>query len=236
MAHYRLGAIELIELGNSVPRVEKPYNFDPGRRPFMSSRYPRASRGPELGQLDFLTNIGSFIVGAFEFVFKTLADLVNVPLDLASQGAGVLFDGVAGLLKNIPSLGPICSELLLLAKAVIQWGLKVPGLLLSGVVNVFVEIKNAIDTTKSSGEKKQDESIALENLLRKAGEKGGAIFESAVSQTIIGKVPDGVAGVPPLRPEDLPPGADTVGAPSSLDQILGIGLPVTAVLALALLP
>jgi hypothetical protein len=230
---YRLGAIELIELGNAVPRIEKPYNFDPGRRPFMSSRYPRTFRGPELGQLDF-SNIGSFLAGAFEFIFKMLANLVNVPLDVASQGVGVLFDGVSGLLKNIPALGPICSELLLLAKAVIQWGLKVPGMTLSLVGNVFSEIKNAVDTTKSSGEKKQDESIALKNLLRKAEEKGGSTLESAVSQAISGKIPDGVTGVPPLRPEDLPPGADTIGAPSSVDRILGIGLPVAAVLVLAL--
>lgn len=233
MTSYRLGAIELIELGNAIPSVSKPYRFDHGRRPFMSSRYPRASRGPELGQLDFLASIGSFLTGAFEFIFKTLANLVNVPLDIASKGVGVLFDGVAGFLKNVPILGPICSELLLLAKAVIQWGLKVPGMLLTGIGNVFGEIKNAIDATKSPAEKKKDEDIGKENLLRKAKEKGGPALENAVRQTIMGETPDGVTGIPPKNTV-LPKGSDDIGASSDLEQILGIGLPVAGAAALAL--
>jgi hypothetical protein len=228
MTTHRLGAIELIELGSPIPSINL------GRRPFMSGRYPHASvgRGPELG-LEFLTSIGSFLTGAFEFIFRTLADIVNVPLDIASQGIGVLFDGVAGFLKNVPILGPICAELLLVGKAVIQWGLKVPGLLLGGIANIFGEIKNAIDATKSPADKKADADIGKENLLRKAEEKGGPALRSAVQSAISGKDPEGVTGIPPKN-TNLPPGADDIGGGSDLDQILGIGLPVAGAAALAL--
>lgn len=234
MTIHRLGAIELIELGDMFPRIMKPYNLDPGRRPFMASRYPRVPCGPGLGQLDFLAGVGSFLTGAFEFIFKTLASIVNVPLDIASKGVGVLFDGVAGFLKNVPILGPICAELLLVGKAVIQWGLSVPGLLLNGIGNIFGEIKNAIDATKSPAEKKKDADIGKENLLRKAGEKGGPALKNAVQSAIAGKAPEGVTGVPALQNQNLPPGADQIGVSRDLDQILAIGLPVAGAAALAL--
>ena len=222
MSTYRLGAIELIELGATRQRHA-------GRVPFLSNRSPYMA-GPRLGQLDFLAGVGSFLTGAFEFVFKTLASLVNVPLNLASQGIGVLFDGVAGLLKNVPILGEIAAELLLLGKSVLQWGLTVPGMLLNGVGNVFGEIKKAIDATRTSSEKKSDEDAAKKKILDKAQQKGGDELKNAVSSALSGDAPAGVTNVPAKQP--LPPGADDVGK-SDLDRVLEIGLPVAGAAALA---
>lgn len=224
MSTYRLGAIELIELGatrrHGAPRI-----------PFLSNRHSRMS-GPRLGQLDFLKDVGSFLTGAFEFVFKTLASLVNVPLDLASKGIGVLFDGVAGLLKNVPIIGEIAAELLLVGKSVLQWGLSVPGMLLSGVGNVFGEIKKAIDATKTSSEKKADEDAAKKKILDKAQQKGGEPLKAAVSSALNGEAPAGATNVPPQQ--QLPPGAGDIGK-SDLDRVLEIGLPVAGAAALAFL-
>lgn len=226
----RLGAIELIELGTARRALES------GRRPFLASRYPRAGSGPGLGaMLDFLSSVGSFLAGAFEFLFKNLASLVNVPLDLASKGVGVLFDGLAGLLANIPIVGVFASELLLVGKAVIQFGLSVPGLLLNGIGNVFGEVKKALDVTKTPAQKKADESTAQKNILDKAKAKGGDPLMDAVKQALVGQAPSNTTP-PPNPPNPLPPGADQVGASlaeSDADQILKVGLPIAGAAALA---
>lgn len=229
----RLGAIELIELGRPASSQE----VFPHRRPYLASRAAR------LGILDFIADVGSFLSGLFEFLFHTLADIVNVPLDLASQGVGVLFDGVAGFLANVPVLGELAAQLLLVGKAVIQWGLSVPGMLLEGIGNIFGEVKAAIDAVKSPGEAKADESAAEKELLKRAKEKGGEELENAVKDALVGKKPEGATNVPDPKSDaevdELASGAGKVG-PSSLtgsdlgDKILTIGVPVAAATGLAL--
>ncbi len=219
---HRLGAIELIELGRTHSNSTAPIL----RRPFLSNPKPMLS-GPQLG-LDF-ASIGSFLTGAFEFLFNTLADVVNVPLDIASSGVGLLFDGLAGILVNVPIIGVLASQVLLLAKSVIQWGLSVPGLLLEGVGNIFGEIKNAIDATKSDDEKKTDEAEAKKKILDKAEEKGGPEFKDAVNDALEGEKPSGTTGTPDKRPDSsLPPGAEDIGQPTKtgVEKAIEIGLPV----------
>jgi len=185
--------------------------------------------------LDFSASVGPFLTGSFEFIFKTLSSLAGVPADAATCGIGVLFDGTAGLLKNVPALGAVCFELLLLGKSILQRGLEVHGLSAENIVDIFSEIKNATDVAKSPEGKRTDEKAATENLLRLAKEKGGSDLEAAVSQVLAGKDPDGVMGTPSIRTEALPPGADQIGASAGdLDRILGIGLPVAGALMLAL--
>jgi len=235
----RLGAIELIELGSPIPRVERPYIVDPRRRPFLSSRYPRArSSGPMLGILDFLASVGSFLAGAFEFLFKNLAALISVPLDLASRGIGVLFDGLAGFLVNIPIVGVLASELLLVGKAVIQFGLSVPGLLLNGIGNIFGEVKNALDATKTPAQKAADSKAAETNILNKAKDKGGDPLMAAVKDVLLGKPPSNTTP-PPHPPNPLPPGADQIGpgagsitGDADLDKVVTVGLPIAGAAAL----
>jgi len=224
----RLGAIELIELGSARRALTS------SNRPFLAARYPRPhGPGPTLGQLDFLASVGSFLAGAFEFLFKNLASLINVPLDLASKGVGVLFDGLAGFLKNIPIIGVLASELLLVGKAVIQFGLSVPGLLLKGIGNVFGEVKKALDVTKTADQKKADEKKANENILNKAQQKGGDPLKNAVQQALQGNPPTNTT--PPPANNQLPPGVQEVGAGiggTDLNEVLKVGLPIAGAAAL----
>jgi hypothetical protein len=242
---HKLGAIELIELGRSRNTSAQTL-----RRPFLSNRktpeitplhmlgaslQPSQLLGPQLGGLDFAT-IGSFLAGAFSALFSVLGDLISVPLDLMSKGVGLLFDGLAGLLVNVPILGVFASQILILTKTMIQWGLSLPGLLLSGIGNVFGEIKKAIDATRSANEKKSDEAEAKNKILTAAEKKGGAALKSAVSDAISGKSPEGVSGVPEKNP-NMPDGADEVGGSSKtgLEQALSIGLPVAGAATLVFL-
>ena len=231
-ATQRLGAIELIELGNA-PR-ERAGTIPVLRRPFLGTRQrPMLANPFKLGQLDFLGDIGSFLTGALELVFTELAGLIDLPLDLASSGVGLLFDGVAGLLVNVPIIGVLASEVLLLAKSVIQWGLTLPGELLGGIGNIFGEVKAAIDAAKTDDEKKEDEKKAKETLLDKAEDKGGAELRDAVEDALKGKKPENTVNTPPKN-EDLPPGADDIGASDKTDveKVLEIGLPVAGAAAL----
>lgn len=224
----RLGAIELIELGSARK------SLDPSHRPFLAARYPRPhGSGPALGQLDFLASVGSFLAGAFEFLFKSLATLISVPLDLASQGVGVLFDGLAGFLRNIPIVGVLASELLLVGKAVIQFGLSVPGLLLKGIGNIFGEVKGALDAVKSASDKRADEKKAEENILKKAQDKGGDELKNAVKDALLGKPPSNTTTPPTNNP--LPSGVGDVGVglgETDLEKVLSVGLPIAGAAAL----
>ena len=232
---HRLGAIELIELGASGHK--NLGGVQVLRRPFLGSRTaPMLANPVKLSGFDFLATIGSFLTGAFEYLLGTLADLVNVPLDLASSGVGLLFDGVAGLLVNVPIIGVLASEILLLGKSVLQWGLSVPGLLLEGVGNIFGEIKGAIDATMTDDEKKKNEAEAEDKILDRAEQRGGTELRDAVRDVICGKTPAGATNVPSQR-FDLPEGADDIGCPSKSDveKVLEIGLPIAGAATLVFL-
>lgn len=239
---HRLGAIELIELGDSrgaAPTMRRPFMM--GRRTFTGGI---PTRPMQMGQLDFLGNIGSFLAGAFSAIFNGIASFIEVPLGLLSNGTGILFDGVAGLLANIPIVGMFASQLVLVGKAVIQWGLSVPGLLLRGVGNIFGEIKDAIDATLTSDEKKENETEGKKKILDDAEAMGGKDFKDAVQNVLNGETPDGT-GTPP---NTAPPNSDDVGNPntdpdsssngggnggtgvkgSDLADVLKIGLPIAA--------
>lgn len=222
----RLGAIELVELGRG-PVMPVPLGMKRLNRPFLSNS--RAHLG-----INF-ADIGSFLTGAFEFLFNTLADIVNVPLDLASQGIGVLFDGLAGIIANVPILGPLAAQVLLLGKSVIQWGLSVPGLLLEGVGNIFGEIKGAIDATRTDEEKDSDAKKAKEKILEKAEEKGGSEFKDQVKNALEGKTVTGADGRE-INPKNDPPeggeGLGKEGEETQLESILKVGLPVAGAAAL----
>jgi hypothetical protein len=238
---HRLGAIELIELGRSqkAPTLRRPFLANRSRAVDMPppDLFPMEARmlGARLAGIDFAA-IGSFLTGAFEFLFKSLSSIISVPLDLMSSGVGVLFDGLAGMIVNVPIIGVLASQVLLLTKSLIQWGLSLPGLLLSGLGNVFGEIKGAIDATRTTDEKKKDEAAAKSKVLDAAQKKGGEQLKNAVRDAIEGKPPEGVSGVPDPN-TDLPAGADQVGGPekTGLERALEIGLPVAGAATLVFL-
>lgn len=227
----QLGAIELIELGSS--RRESAGTLPVLRRPFLGTRQrPMIANRFNLGQLDFLGDIGSFLTGALQFVFENLASIIDLPLDWLSSGVGLLFDGLAGILVNVPIIGVLASQVLLLAKSAIQWGLTLPGELLGGIGDIFGQVKDAIDATRTDDEKKEDEKKAKEKILAKAEEKGGKELKDAVDKALGGKTPDNTINTPPTN--DLPPGADEIGTSDKTDieKVLEIGLPVAGAAAL----
>ncbi len=230
---HRLGAIELIELGKSDR--DDSTSLPVLRRPFLGSSRPMLANQVQLGALDFLGDIGSFLTGEFESLFETLASIVDLPLDIASSGVGLLFDKLVSLLVNVPILGVAAAEILLLGKAVLQWGLSVPGLALEDIGNIFSEIKNAIDATKTVDEQKRDAAEAKSKILARAEQRGGVELREAVKATLEGNAPD--AADVPTRRTDLPAGADQVGVvgKSDVEKLLEIGIPIAGAATLVFL-
>lgn len=241
---HRLGAIELIELGNSrssAPTMRRP--FLSGRRMFtggvpeQSPQLAQLQNPFQLGQLDWIAGLGSFLSGMFASLFNGLSDMINPLIDALSQGVGYIFDGVAGLLANIPIVGVFASQLVLVGKAVIQWGLSVPGMLLDGAGFVFEEIKGAIDAVMTDDEKKEAEGEAKKKILDKADEMGGKDFKDSVQNVLNGKGPDGEEdppNKPPDNSEDVGKEDTDPGIGANVKDVLKIGLPIAGAATLVL--
>lgn len=149
---YRLGAEELLELGRArAVRVE--------RRPFLMGRarpmVANAGRPVEQAYfLDVLGSVAGFLVDGLSFALTTLGDLIDVPLQILSQGVDIAFNGIAGLLGQIPIIGDILAQIVLLGGALIKFGLSIPGLALRGLGNVLGGVAKAL---KGSGTEKENQ-------------------------------------------------------------------------------
>jgi len=231
---YRLGAEELIELGR--PATCPAYLG--ARRTFFGGRPGSVRRGTfmgnaRLGQLDLLAQAGSFLAKMLSGAFGLLADLVNVPANILVSGVDLIFTNVAGLLDDIPVLGTLAAQILLIGNAVIKFGLQVPGMLLGGISNVLGGLSKALDTTQNAAQKAASEKDAKDKILDRAPD----FLKGAVKSVLEGRSPSG-AGGGAAGGAGGAGGADGTGAgeagPSDLEKALMIGVPVAAAGALAL--
>lgn len=166
---YRLGAEELIELGNPRKRPvrmgdRRPYFADRQRKMLANARRPAA-----LGQLEFLAQIGSYLADGLSFLFNILGDFIDIPLGILSKGIDLIFiDGLGGLLGEIPILGGVLSQIVVLGGTLVKFGLSIPGLLLHGLGNVMGNISEALKATYSTEENDKNIEGAKEDIVKKA--------------------------------------------------------------------
>lgn len=129
-----LGALELLELGAAGPK------------PMISNR--------RLGQ--FTDVFGYFFGAVGEGVTQIaglLTDILEVPINLVSTGVGALLTGFAGLVGEIPILGPLVSSVVLAANAIIQAALQLPLEILTAVENLGKALKTLTpDQQKTFGQ------------------------------------------------------------------------------------
>jgi hypothetical protein len=221
MPSYRLGAEELIELGRARNAQIG------GRKPFFVNRPKLSGRG--LGDiLDLVKSVGGFIASGLGYALTTLGDLVNIPVSVLSQGVDITFNGVSGLLENVPVIGDLLAEILVLGGTVIKFALSIPGLLLTGLGNIMSGIGKALSAKGTSSENEKKVKDAKDNIVSKAP----AAQQDAVRQVLDSA---GVAGdnlTPTMTPTS---GASTEPGLSSLEKALMVGIPVIGVAALVLL-
>jgi len=204
---YRLGAEELIELGDSCGTPPS------GRRPFLSDRRPR------LGQLDILGSVGSFLSGSLEFSMTALADVVNLPLGLLSRGADALFTSLEAVLTEVPVIGVLASQILVVGNAILQFALSAPGKLLEGIADVFGSIKRALDARFSDSEQEDQRREAADKVVERAPE------------ALRGAVRDVLGGTPPREAEA--PAEEASGEAAAAEAPAGGGIPTWVPIAAA---
>lgn len=219
---YRLGAEELLELGRARAFLGGP------RSPFLANRRnsaPGIGRDVErLGDiLDIVKDVGGIITGALGFALTTLGDLVSIPLDLLSKGVDITFNGVADLLGQIPIVGELLAQILLLGNAVIKFALSVPGLLLHGLGNIMTGISKALLQKSTPAQNQKNQDKAKQDIIGRAPPN----LQSRVAQALDASRMSGQNLIPALAP--------VPEASSGLLDAVAIGLPVVGVAAAVLL-
>lgn len=218
---YRMGAEELLELGR------RGATFGGPRSPFLANRRPAlgASGSAQLGDLlEMVKDVAGLITGALGFALTALGDLISIPLDLLSQGVDVVFNGVADLIGQVPIVGELLAQILLLGNTVIKFALSVPGLLLHGLGNIMTGISKALLAKSTASENQQNQDKAKQNIIGQAPPN----LQSQVRQVLNSSGMTGQNLIPAIAPV-APAGS------SGLMDALAVGLPVVGVAAAALL-
>ena len=163
---YRLGAEELLELGNirkGPVRTNRPYLA--GRKPMLAN--------PTLGGIDILSILGTvaqYLAQGLGFALNTIGSIVEIPLDILGQGVDIAFNGIAGGLRYIPVLGDLLAEIVLVGGAIIKFALTIPGLLLHEFGNILEGIGKYLDDKLTPAEKEQKLDDAEKKLIDEAPE------------------------------------------------------------------
>lgn len=233
---YRLGAEELIELGNGKVGV------DMDRRPFLSGRTKNVrlelcSAHLGFNPLDLLADVAGYVADGLGFALNTLGDLVNIPLNILSSGVDVVFNGLAGLVGQVPILGDFLAQILVLGGSLVKFGLSIPGMLLHGLGNIlggigktlhglFDEPENQrkVDAAKSDIVKQAPDAQkdAIKKVLNATGVTGRNLTPNVNQQT----------GVVTPSSDNGAPGATPPPASGDLSTALAVGVPVAGIIAL----
>lgn len=240
---YQLGAEELLELGRARNSAVS------GRRPFLAGRAGAAAGAPFLGNrrpalaqesvfiLDVLGSVAGFIADGLSFALHTLGSLVDLPLNILAQGVDIAFNGVAGILREVPIIGDILAQILVMGGSLIKFGLSIPGLMLHGLGNILGGIAKAL---KGSGENTDDKvDGAKKDIVNKAPDP----LKDNVKKILDASGVTGSNLTPSVSPTGQPlpttpgstlPGASAPGdsAGTDLTTVLAIGVPAVGVLAL----
>lgn len=229
---YKLGAIELIELGR--PRLgddDSRSGLPVLRKPFLGSNLMSAPLARRLGTLDFDADISTFIDTQLDLAVQALIEATG-----ENSASTAFADALALRLMAAPDLDVLAFEVLLLAKAALQWNVVVPTLASEDIANLFVQVKSAADTFITLAEKKSAQENAAHRILSAAELKGGIELRAAITAVLRGNTPEDTAGVPEPQAV-LPEGADEIGRFGNTGEspLVTIGLPIIGATGLVFL-
>jgi hypothetical protein len=197
---FSLGAEELIELGNG----RKGVNLD--RRPFLAGRAPKSVRlelgVARLGQadiLDMLSEAAPYIGNRLDMALSALSEILDTPLGVLVQNTNIVGDKVSGLLKRIPSLKNLLSQVLVLGGALKKHGLAAPGMLMAGMGNMLAGIGRELKANLGPALLQATLNEAKSAIVQQAP----ATLQEAVSTVMNAS---GVTGDDPAPGVDLPSG------------------------------
>ncbi len=185
---------------------------------------------------DIFSDVGGFITGALGFALNTLGDLVNVPLNILSQGVDIAFKGLAGLLDNVPIMGPFLGQILLLGNAVIKFALSIPGLLLHGLGGILTNISKVLTAKNTVGDNQKNVDKAKSNIVGQTP----AALQSGVKAALDATGVTGQNMTPALTPasQGAVPAAGMPATPApgfDVTKALTIGIPVAGATAILMM-
>jgi hypothetical protein len=130
---------------------------------------------------------------------------------------------VADILGQIPIIGELLAQILLLGNAVIKFALSVPGLLLHGLGNIMTGISKALLQKSTPAQNQKNQDKAKQDIIGRAP----ANLRSQVSQALDASGMSGQNLIPAIAP--VPEGS------SGLLDAVAVGLPLVGVAAAVLL-
>lgn len=198
-----------------------------------------ANPGAQLGFLDFLALIGQYLASALSFAFNTLGTIVDIPLKLLSEGVDIAFNGLAGVLENIPYVGPILAQIVLLGGAVLRFALSIPGFILHELGNLLEGAAKALEAYRTPEEREADMKEQKDKVVEDAPpdikDNVKALLDATAPnpKNLSGDIRDEriEAGDTPDPTDttstgDVPPAAGE--GPSFVEKVLPVAIPVTA--------
>lgn len=225
---YRLGAEELIELGDSENEV-----ILRNRRPFLAGRLrDHSSLGTPpttVSPVDALSIVSKEIADSLSLALSTMSSVMNVQLGTLAQSPETTAKAVTGLLDSCPTTSKLFAQILLLGGTLAKYGLSIPDLGLQGLAAILAGVKTAM-TQKSSVpeidasiqdaereilEKTADEKKpAMQTVLESLGASGTNLTPSVS--------PSGQPMAAPAGTSGMPIGASQKGT-GALETALAVG-------------
>ena len=184
-----------------------------------SRRRRRSFSGPhQLGQLG---DVFGFLFGLLSSGVGLLAKIIGTPLDFVGQAASAVIDGLAGLVGQIPWVGDILAQVLVVGKVIINAALHVPETLLkalSNVIGAFAKLPEKQQKALGEG--------AVSKLMGLAKSRG---LEKEARQAL-------TENAPVVGGQTVPPAPATIEEqPAYLKVLAGIGFPAVVAGGAALL-
>jgi hypothetical protein len=196
---FRLGAEELIELGNGRQGVLLD------RRPFLAGRIKTvrldlgSSRLGQADVLDMLSQSAPYVGERLDQGITALGDIVNTPPGILSQNADIAAEKIGALIDRVPSLKGLLAQILVLGGALLKHGLAAPGMLLQGMSNMLAGIGRELKARLGPAMLQTTINEAKASIIESAPED----FKEAVSVVMDAGA---VTGDDPVPGVDLPSG------------------------------
>lgn len=243
---YRLGAEELIELGNGKVGV----NLD--RKPFLADRTKNvrlelgSSRIGARNIIDALSNVAEPISDRLTVALDTLSKVVGMPLGVFAQNSDTVAEKVSKMSEKVPALDSLLVQILLLGGSLAKFGLSTPGLLLRQLGNVLGGIGRALqgrfnesqiqdkineakrEIVERSPNGQKDEVSRILNAIGVTGEDLTPNVNHETGQ-VVPSEPVGAGTLGSAIPGAFPPPA---AGRTDLAKVLAVGVPVAGVAAL----
>lgn len=225
---YRLGAEELIELGDSENQI-----ILRNRKPFLAGRLREsASLGTPpspMSTVDALSIVSKEIADRLTLALSTMASVMNMQLGSLAQSPEIAAKAAAGLLDSCPTTAKLYAQILLFGGTLAKYGLSVPDLGLQGLSTILAGLKMAVVQKLSAQEIDAFFREALEEILVKTSDQNRMAMQIALdSLGASGSNPtpsvseSGQPMVSPAGTSGPAPGTSQKGAPG-IETALAVG-------------